>query len=166
MSRLRSRLRPLAVAVGAFVLVAFAAGGTFAASNPPTLYACYDVYGNVRMSDVAQCKLPGGGRLVSFNTVGPTGPTGPAGPTGATGPTGPMGPKGDTGASGAPAVWFKYVDRADTPQSSWVEIASLSLPAGRYYVSVSATAADDIGGNDDVAMSCTLEQSSPAMSIA
>ena len=79
------RIRALAVGIGAFALVAVAAGGTFAASNPATLYACYDVYGNVKMGDTAQCKLAGGGRLVSWSTVGVPGPTGPMGPTGPTG---------------------------------------------------------------------------------
>jgi hypothetical protein len=92
----RPRIRALAVGTGAFALVAVAAGGTFAASNPATLYACYDVYGNVRMGDVAQCKLPGGGRLVTWSTGGAPGPTGA---TGATGPTGQTGPIGPTGAS-------------------------------------------------------------------
>jgi hypothetical protein len=100
MPAFRPRLRALAVGVGAFALVAVAAGGTFAASNPATLYACYDVYGNVRMGDTAQCKLPGGGRLVSWGSVGPTGPMGPTGPTGPAGATGPTGPQGPTGATG------------------------------------------------------------------
>ncbi|MCU0506504.1 MAG: hypothetical protein MUE82_12185 [Chloroflexi bacterium] len=95
MPAFRHRIRALAVGVGAFALVAVAAGGTFAASNPATLYACYDAYGNVRMGDTAQCKLPGGGRLVNWSTAGIPGPTGP---TGATGPTGPTGPAGATGA--------------------------------------------------------------------
>jgi hypothetical protein len=93
----RHRIRALAVGVGAFALVAVAAGGTFAASNPATLYACYDVSGNVRMSDVPQCKLATGGRLVNWSTVGvpgPVGATGATGPTGATGATGPQGPSG------------------------------------------------------------------------
>ena len=88
------RLRALVVGASALVLVTIGVGGTVAASNPPTLYACYDVNGNVRMSDSAICKLPGGGRLASWGTVGvagPTGATGVAGPTGATGPTGPTG---------------------------------------------------------------------------
>ena len=69
-------------------------GGTVAASNPATLYACDDVHGNVRMGDTAQCKLPGGGRLVDWATVGVPGHTGPTGATGSTGPTGPQGPAG------------------------------------------------------------------------
>jgi hypothetical protein len=84
MPAFRPRIRALAVGVGA----------TVAASNPTTLYACYDVYGNVRMGDTAQCKLPGGGRLVNWSTVGVPGPTGATGPTGPAGPTGPTGPAG------------------------------------------------------------------------
>jgi hypothetical protein len=83
------RLRAAAVAVSAIALLAVAAGGTFAASNPPTLYACFDVNGNVRLSDKNMCQLPAGGRLVSFNTVGIQGPTGPIGTTGPAGATGP-----------------------------------------------------------------------------
>ncbi len=94
MSRSILRVRALAVGVGVFVVAAAAAGGTLAASNPATLYACYDAYGNVRLADIAQCKLPGGGRLVSWSTAGVPGPTGAAGPAGSTGPTGPTGPAG------------------------------------------------------------------------
>ena len=56
-----------------------------------------NTYGQVAMSDVAQCKLTGGGRLVYWGTTplpGPTGAVGPAGPTGAMGPTGPAGVAG------------------------------------------------------------------------
>ena len=103
MTASRSRFRALAVGASAFALVVVAAGGTVAASNPATLYACYDVYGNVRMTDIPQCKLPTGGRLVSWGTAqipGPAGPQGPTGATGAAGPTGPTGPTGPAGASG------------------------------------------------------------------
>jgi hypothetical protein len=98
----RSRPRALIVGASALALLAIAAGGTFAASNPPTLYACFDTSGNVRMSASALCQLPGGGRLVSFNTIGPVGPTGPIGPAGPTGMTGPVGPAGYPTAPAAP----------------------------------------------------------------
>jgi hypothetical protein len=88
------RIRAAAVGVLALALLAVVAGGTFAASNPATLYACYDTSGNVRMSDSAICKLPGGGRLASWGTAGVPGPAGPTGPIGATGPTGPTGATG------------------------------------------------------------------------
>ena len=41
------RVRALVVGVAAVALVAVGVGGTVAASNPTTLYACFDVYGNV-----------------------------------------------------------------------------------------------------------------------
>jgi hypothetical protein len=54
----RSRIRALAVGVAAFALVAVAAGGTFAASNPATLYACYDNYGNPQATAPAPRRPP------------------------------------------------------------------------------------------------------------
>jgi hypothetical protein len=98
------RARALLVGVAALALVAIGVGGTVAASNPPTLYACFDTSGNVRMSASNLCQLPGGGRLVSIATaggVGPAGATGVTGPAGATGPLGASGPAGATGPLGA-----------------------------------------------------------------
>jgi hypothetical protein len=109
MPTIRPRVRALVAGVSVFALAAVAAGGTFAASNPATLYACYDAYGNVRMGDTAQCKLPGGGRLVNWSTAGIPGPTGPTGPIGPTGPTGP------TGASG-PVGGYEMVSVTTTPE--------------------------------------------------
>ena len=94
------RVRALVVGVAAVALVAVGVGGTVAASNPTTLYACFDVYGNVRMSASAICLLPGGGRLMSINVAGIQGATGATGPAGATGATGAAGPAGATGATG------------------------------------------------------------------
>jgi hypothetical protein len=96
---IRPRARVVVVGAAAIALVAVGAGGTLAASNPATLYACYNVYGVVRMTDANTCKLPGGGRLVSWGT-GPAGPTGPQGASGPTGPAGDTGPAGPTGAAG------------------------------------------------------------------
>ena len=137
MPSFRPRIRALAVGAGAFALVAVAAGGTFAASNPATLYACYDAYGNVRMGDTAQCKLPGGGRLVSWGSVGPTGATGPAGPTGAIGPTGPTGPTGPQGPAGVSGHEVVSVFRADGPPAQpgvFVFTEVVSCPAGKVVV--------------------------------
>jgi hypothetical protein len=158
MPAFRPRIRALAVGVGTFALVAVAAGGTFAASNPATLYACYDVYGNVRMSDVAQCRLPGGGRLVSWGSVGPTGATGPAGPTGPTGATGPTGPTGATGPTGPAAPLVRHMGTlayADTATFEKPGVLPLVItcgiviqtgstdPTGRAHI-WSATATSDI----------------------
>lgn len=96
MPKFSARVRAATVAASAFALVAVAAGGTLAAStNPPTLYACYNTAGQVALSDINQCKLSGGGRLVYWSTQGVPGPTG------AVGPTGPTGSTGQTGAPGA-----------------------------------------------------------------
>ena len=90
-------LRRIAVVIAAVAILALGTGGALAASNPPTLYACFDVYGNVRMTDINTCKLSTGGRLVAINTTGAPGPAGPTGVAGATGSTGPTGPAGSTG---------------------------------------------------------------------
>jgi hypothetical protein len=126
----RHRIRALAVGVGAFALVAVGVGGTVAASNPATLYACYDNYGNVRMGDTAQCKLPGGGRVVSWSTAGVPGPTG------ATGPQGPTGPRGGTGASGPVGGYQIVTDSGFVPISAQVSLVEFTAtcPAGKKVV--------------------------------
>ena len=118
------RLRALVVAALAFGLVAVAAGGALAASNPATLYACFDKHGNVRVSDTKACLLPGGGHLVSWRTAqipGPKGPTGPVGPTGPAGATGLTGPAGATGATGPAATSTQTLrwDRLTAPPGSF-----------------------------------------------
>ena len=79
MSAFRPRLRALVVGAAALALVAIGVGGTVAASNPPTLYACFNVNGAVAMSTTAQCKLAGGGQLATINAAGVAGPQGDTG---------------------------------------------------------------------------------------
>ncbi len=123
-------VRRAAVVGTAVAIVAAGAGGTLAASTPTVLYACYDSYGNVRITDVNTCRLPTGGRLVPINVAGVPGPTGPTGATGAqglagatgaagaqavagpTGPTGPTGPVGPTGPRAPPAPPARPASRA------------------------------------------------------
>ncbi len=159
------RLRVAAVGISAFALVAVASGGTLAASNPPVLYACFNAYGQVAMGTTNQCKLAGGGQLVSFNTVGPTGPQGPVGPTGPSGPQGiqgPTGPQGATGPSGSSVTYATAVPTANVPQSQHTKIAELSLPAGSYLLTATLTAEDDAsGGNGEVSMDCALSLNFP-----
>ncbi len=97
----RHRIRALVVGAAAIALVTIGAGGTLAASTTPSVYACYNSYGQVAMASAPQCKLAGGGQLVQINTQGIPGPIGPTGAMGATGPTGPTGPAGATGVAGA-----------------------------------------------------------------
>ena len=94
MPRFHPRLRAVVVGASAIALVAIGVGGTVAASNPATLYACYDVNGNVRITDANTCKLPGGGRLASWGTTGTPGPVGATGVAGVTGTTGAQGDPG------------------------------------------------------------------------
>jgi len=124
------RIRALVVGAGALALVAIGVGGTVAASNPATLYACYDVNGNVRLSDSAICKLPGGGRLASWGTVGVPGPTGPIGQAG------PTGPQGGTGSSG-PVGGYEIVTASGfvpiSAQATLVQFTA-TCPAGKKVV--------------------------------
>ncbi|MGA7669772.1 MAG: hypothetical protein WBW04_05080, partial [Nitrolancea sp.] len=83
------------LALGGGILIAEATP-----SNPPTVYACVNYVGTIRIvQSTSQCvsyETP-----LWWNTDG--GPSGPMGPTGATGPagdTGPSGPQGDTGVQG------------------------------------------------------------------
>jgi hypothetical protein len=64
------RVRALVVGASALALVTIGVGGTVAASNPPTLYACFNVNGAVSMSTSALCQLAGGGQLVTINAAG------------------------------------------------------------------------------------------------
>ncbi len=151
------RFRALAVGVAAFALIAVAAGGAFAASNPATLYACYDAYGNVRMSDVAQCRLPGGGRLVYWGTVAVPGPTGPTGATGATGPTGPTGATGATGPARAASASFPSFGSL-TSLFAGDLLGTMSLPAGTFLLTAIVSISSDVGaGPAGIVADCWLQ---------
>jgi hypothetical protein len=115
------RIRAAAVGIAAMALLAVGVGGTFAASNPATLYACYNTTGQVALSDIAQCKLVGGGRLVSWSTAGVPGPTGATGATGAIGPIGP------TGATGGLAG-YEIVTASTDISGSFTAFGGLSVP--------------------------------------
>jgi hypothetical protein len=97
---------------------------------------------------------------VSWNATGPTGPAGPqgsAGPPGAQGPAGPAGPAGPTGPKGAPgpqgpagpqglagppgtsAEVFSVTSPAVDLTIFGKSIASLTLPAGQYWITFTST---------------------------
>ncbi len=123
----RHRIRGAVVGLAAAGLIVVAAGGTLAASTPTMLYACFDNYGNVRITDANQCRLPGGGRLVPINAAGvpgPMGPTGPTGATGLTGATGPIGPTGPTGLTGPTGpAGTAATTTATTVANDWIVVA-------------------------------------------
>ena len=85
------RVRALVVGASALALVTIGVGGTVAASNPPTLYACFNTSGAVSMSASNICLLPGGGRLATINAAGVAGPAGATGAPGRPGRRVPMG---------------------------------------------------------------------------
>jgi hypothetical protein len=96
---------------------------------------------------------------------GPAGPQGPEGPQGLTGSQGPQGEKGDQGDPGPagpaslPSVYIKRVgDVALASSNTPVDIATLSLPAGNYEVSVTASVAKTIGASELSAI-CSLWKS-------
>jgi hypothetical protein len=124
-------LRRAVVAGAAVALLAVGAGGTLAASSP-TVYACFNVNGQVAMSTVPQCKLAGGGQLVAITSgQGPTGPVGPSGPQGATGQAGPTGPSDG---------WSSERDGVSVPNSEYettVTAQIANLPTGNYIVNYS-----------------------------
>ncbi len=135
--------RRAAVIGATAAIVALGAGGTLAASTPITLYACFDAYGNVRMTAVNTCRLPAGGRLVAIDAVGPTGPTGPQGATGATGATGPTGPTGPAGATG---------EQGPAGPTGAIGPTGPAAPLGYYLVSEDLTAVE---GSNSFIVDCT-----------
>jgi hypothetical protein len=148
------RIRALAVGGAAIALVAIGVGGTVAASNPATLYACYDTNGNVRMSDSAICRLPGGGRLASWGTAAVPGPTG------ATGPAGPSGPIGPTGAPYAPTLveWDFTVPTCEPNAFVTCPATSTTIfPAGTRLTPVSGEIDSATGSGVPTCASATLK---------
>jgi hypothetical protein len=86
--------------------------------------------------------------------AGPAGPVGPAGPTGATGPAGPTGATGATGAPGpanGPAYDYNEGGGDGTEiGSSYTTVATLTLPAGNYYLSYDGSIFDAGGPTSNV----------------
>ncbi len=99
------------LALGGGILIAEATP-----SNPPTVYACVNYVGTIRIvQSTSQCvsyetplwwNTSGGpsGPMGPTGATGPAGDTGPSGPSGLQGPTGTQGIQGDTGPSGPPAT--------------------------------------------------------------
>ena len=95
------------LALGGGILIAEATP-----SNPPTVYACVNYVGTIRIvQSTSQCvsyetplwwNTDGGpsGPMGPTGATGPAGDTGPSGPSGLQGPTGTQGIQGDTGPSG------------------------------------------------------------------
>ncbi|HEX7103241.1 MAG TPA: hypothetical protein VF201_11405 [Nitrolancea sp.] len=121
---------------------------------------------SVTINGTPICKS--GDRLITWNEVGPTGPTGPTGATGetgatgatgqtgqtgATGATGQTGATGATGAQGAAGTSDTYFDQnfsgGITISGSGADVASVSVPAGNYLITFSASLENDDGDAQD-----------------
>jgi hypothetical protein len=163
-------------AVAALALCSFA----FAAipDGAGVIHSCFKKsapnQGTLRLIDTAKSETCSNNETaLSWNQQGPqgpqglkgdTGPQGPQGPTGLTGPQGPVGPqgpKGDPGPAGPSSLPYAYVKRVATTDlpndpNGWTKVATLSLPAGTYAVSMTGWADRTSGG---VYMWCVLKQS-------
>ena len=174
------RSRKIAVlVVGAIAALAF---GSFAFAAIPdgggVIHGCYKKVapsqGTLRLIDTAKNDICNNNEApLNWNQQGPQGPqglkgdTGPQGPQGLKGDTGtqgPQGPKGDTGpagpagASSLPYAYLTRVATVDIPNDNagWTKVATLSLPAGTYSVSMTGWG-DQTSG--DIYMWCQLKQS-------
>ena len=164
---------------GAAVLVAatVAAGGVAAAAIPSNnvIDACYAQGGVLRVIDSStQCRA--GETSLAWNAQGPVGPQGPAGPAGPLGPMGPQGLQGAIGPAGAPGpagpqgpagpagpstptparlaanIATVPILKATT-DSSFIQVASISLPAGSYSLIWKGHVG---GGSDGLGIICDL----------
>jgi hypothetical protein len=178
----RRALATLAVAVGALGIV-----GAVQASIPDqtgVIHGCYGKpgtpqKGQVRVIDTAtgdSCRYYE--NQLNWNQKGPKGDKGDKGDPGAPGPpgpTGPTGPKGDKGDPGPPGpgalpgyFWVK-VGQASLPNQNKggapVKVATLSLPAGDYLVSVTGYGQQGLNANKLI-IGCTLQQSGATLDDA
>jgi hypothetical protein len=131
----KSKLAAVAAAIAAV-----AAGSAAFAAIPDgngVIHGCYKKSGgNLRVIDTAVSKTCDSTETpVDWNQQGPQGPAGPAGPKGDKGDPGPP------GAASLPYVYIKRADGVNLPAGfQWVKVATLSLPAGTYALSATASA--------------------------
>jgi hypothetical protein len=168
--------------VGVVALAAIAAASTAFAAIPDAggvIHSCYKKnapsQGTLRLIDTGKSETCTNNEAsLNWNQQGPQGPqglkgdTGPQGPQGLqglqgdTGPQGPQGPQGDTGPAGPSSLPYAYVKRVSSTNlpndtSSWTKVATLSLPAGTYSVSMTGWAGQTSGS--DLYVWCLLKQS-------
>lgn len=89
--------------------------------------------------------------------IGPAGVQGSAGPTGSTGLTGAQGPAGPAGPSHGYITTFPFIELTP-PNAPNTTIATLSLPAGNYMVSVVGQGV--AGTNATAELTCSISPSS------
>lgn len=161
---------------GIVAILAVAASATAFAAIPDengVIHGCYSTKNgalrvvNYSVSGPSISCAPGEAG-VTWSQQGPQGPQGLPGAQGAQGLPGPQGVKGDTGATGPkgdpgpamlPTVYIKRVWSASVPQSNVpTDIATLSLPAGNFLVSVTGEANKTVGAGQ-LSVECSLWKS-------
>jgi len=138
------------------VALAFAVGAGVAYASIPAangvIQGCYDSGGNLKVVPSLPC--PKGYTALQWNqqgpqgpqgAAGPQGPQGPAGPQGLQGAAGPQGPAGPAGAAGASDAYQTAEEFHRLPKDTNVVAAELTVPAGKYIVFATGTAAGKSG---------------------
>lgn len=67
------------------------------------------------------------------------GPQGPQGRQGTQGPVGPQGPAGPEGPAGTSDAFYAAADNVALPRATFVSVAHLDLPSGKYVILAKAT---------------------------
>jgi hypothetical protein len=102
---MHKRMRRVAFALTAVVVVAIAGGVTYAVAgigDGGVISGCFKSQnGQLRLIDPATDSCRPSETAISWSQSGPQGPPGPTGPAGPQGPTGPQGPAGPAGPQGA-----------------------------------------------------------------
>jgi hypothetical protein len=161
----RKLIKPAVVALA--IVGALLAGGIAYATIPDSsgvIHACYhvnaqgtvDASGALRVIDPSSTNKDGSAckhdeKALDFNQTGPQG---------AQGPQGPQGPQGSTGPTGPSDVWSVdgFGAQKNLSVSTWVNLATTSLPAGSYFVQAEAEA--DSTTSIPTEYSCDLVDSS------
>jgi len=179
---------------GIVAIVAAAAATTAFAAIPDAggvIHGCYKKtapsQGSLRVVDTAKSEACGNNETpLTWNQQGPQGPqgvkgdTGPQGPqglkgdkgeTGTQGATGPQGPQGEAGPPGPaslPATYIKRVGSAIVPNDQTevgTDIATVSLPAGNFHVTLTSVANKSTGGQP-LEVVCSLWKSNTKLYTA
>lgn len=165
LSRTWKRTATITVVLAATGLLSTAAASTPAAQDVVNLCVTKKS-GDVRVVRAARASCRKGERALALHRRGPAGPEGPEGPAGPAGTPGASGPAGEQGPAGRPgadgqtgpagpsdAFLARPIASVQTVTTTPVDVATLSLPAGSYALSVSARAS---GQGASTNASCSL----------
>jgi hypothetical protein len=151
--------KPKLTALVAGVVAAVAAGSAAFAAIPDgngVIHGCYlKSGGTLRVVDSTTGSCSSKETSLNWNQQGLPGPKGDTGDKGDKGDKGDPGDPGAPGPATLPTVYITRVGNAQVPKGgSPVQLASLTLPAGTYLVSVNAHAGDGVSGSIDA--DCSL----------